>query len=81
MSSKPPPGSINHHPDHLRPPTTTKLGEATGLLSLAKARKRNKAREKGESKGLLDSAGITVPDPKVGVCERERGERDRESKR
>ncbi|CAM9452554.1 unnamed protein product, partial [Ectocarpus fasciculatus] len=43
------------------------LGHATGLLSLAKAKKRNKARAKGQSKGLLDAAGITVKDPKVDL--------------
>lgn len=39
---------------------------------MARVRKRNKAREKRGSKGLLDSAGIAVPDPKVCVHGRER---------
>ncbi|CAM9118292.1 unnamed protein product, partial [Hapterophycus canaliculatus] len=43
------------------------LGEATGLLSLAKARKRNKGRAKGAGKGLIDAAGIAVKDPKVNL--------------
>ncbi|CAN0042077.1 unnamed protein product, partial [Ectocarpus sp. 12 AP-2014] len=43
------------------------LGHATGLISLAKARKRDNVRAKGQSKGLLDAAGITVKDPKVDL--------------
>lgn len=35
------------------------------MLSLARARRRQKARAKGKSKGLLEAAGISVPDPKV----------------
>lgn len=46
-------------------PSNHQLGEATGLLVRAKARRRQKTRAKGESKGLLDSAGIKVKDPKV----------------
>ncbi|CAM9348828.1 unnamed protein product [Scytosiphon promiscuus] len=43
------------------------LGEATGLLSLAKSRKRKKANAKGQGKGLLGAAGIQVKDPKVNL--------------